>query len=71
MSVWRGVIAGLVGGTIAAGAMSVVDRGLTEIGVGARRQKPRAEQQQDEDATVKVADGIAPASAQGPEATRG
>jgi putative membrane protein len=59
MSLWRGVIAGLVGGTIAAGAMSLVNRGLTEIGVGARQQKPPAEQQQDEDATVKVADGIA------------
>lgn len=39
--------------------MSLVNRGLTEIGVGARQQKPPAEQQQDEDATVKVADGIA------------
>lgn len=59
MSLWRGVIAGLVGGTIAAGAMSVVHRGLTEIGVRARQQKPRADQPQNEDATVKVADGIA------------
>jgi uncharacterized membrane protein YagU involved in acid resistance len=59
MSLWRGLIAGLVGGTIAAGAMSVVNRGLTEIGVGARQQKPPAEQQQDEDAALKVADGIA------------
>lgn len=59
MSVWRGVIAGLVGGVIAAGAMSVVHKGLTGISAGARQQKPPADQHQDEDATVKVADGIA------------
>ena len=52
MRVWRGVIAGLVGGVIAAGAMSVVHKGLS------RPQAPTAEQNQD-DATVKVADGIA------------
>lgn len=59
MSVWRGVIAGLVGGVIAAGAMSVVHKGLAGISAGARQQKPPPDQHQDEDATVKVAGGIA------------
>lgn len=59
MSVWRGVIAGLVGGVIAAGAMSVVHKGLAGISAVARQQKPAPDQHQDEDATVKVADGIA------------
>jgi uncharacterized membrane protein YagU involved in acid resistance len=56
MSVWRGVIAGLVGGVIAAGAMSVVHKAIS---AGAQPQKPPAQEQQDEDATVKVADAIA------------
>ena len=59
MRVWRGVIAGLVSGVIAAVAMSVVHNGLARIGAGARQQKPPPDQRQDEDATVKVADGIA------------
>jgi len=59
MSVWRGVIAGLVGGVIAAGAMSVVHKGLAGLSAGAEQQKPPADQHQDEDATVKVANGIA------------
>jgi putative membrane protein len=59
MGIWRGVIAGLVGGVIAAGAMSVVHKGVAGISAGARQQKPSADQQQDEDATVKVADGLA------------
>ena len=59
MGVWRGVIAGLVGGVIAAGAMSVVHKGLASIIPGAPQQTSAADQQQDEDATVKVADGIA------------
>jgi putative membrane protein len=50
MRVWRGVIAGLVGGVIAAGAMSLVHKGL------GRQPNPPAQQQ--DDATVKVADGI-------------
>jgi uncharacterized membrane protein YagU involved in acid resistance len=49
MGHWRGIIAGLVGGVIAAGAMSLVHKG-----VGAQS----AGQQQSEDATVKVADGV-------------
>jgi uncharacterized membrane protein YagU involved in acid resistance len=56
MSVWGGVIAGIVGGVIAAGAMSVVHKGIS---AGARQQKPPPDQHQDEDATVKVAEGIA------------
>ena len=43
------MIAGLVGGVIAAGAMSLVHKGF-----GA----PSAEEQQSEDATVRVADGV-------------
>lgn len=58
MSVWRGVIAGMVGGVIAAGAMSIVHKGLAGISPGAPQQ-PSAQQPQEEDATVKVADGIA------------
>jgi uncharacterized membrane protein YagU involved in acid resistance len=50
MRVWRGVIAGLVGGLIAAGAMSLVHKAL------GRQENPPAQQQ--DDATVKVADGI-------------
>ena len=49
MGHWRGIIAGLVGGVIAAGAMSVVHKSFGT-------QRP--EQQQSEDATVKVADGV-------------
>jgi uncharacterized membrane protein YagU involved in acid resistance len=59
MGIWRGVIAGLVGGVIAAGAMSVVHKGVAGISAGAQQQKPPPDQHQDEDATVKVADGIA------------
>lgn len=59
MSVWRGVIAGMVGGVIAAGAMSAVHKGLAGIGPGAPQQPPSAQQPHDEDATIKVADGIA------------
>ncbi len=59
MSVWRGVLAGLVGGVIAAGAMSLVHKGLTGIGADAKQQKPWPDQPQEEDATVKVADRIA------------
>jgi len=58
MRIWRGVIAGLVGGVVAAGAMSVVHRSLAGIGAGGRQQKPPPEQHQDEDATVKVADAL-------------
>jgi uncharacterized membrane protein YagU involved in acid resistance len=58
MRIWRGMMAGLVGGVVAAGAMSVVHKGLTVTISGTRQPAPTADQQQDEDATVKVADGI-------------
>jgi putative membrane protein len=45
---WRGIIAGLVGGVIAAGAMSLVHKGIGAQSAG----------QQSEDATVRVAGGI-------------
>jgi putative membrane protein len=57
MSVWRGVIAGLVGGASAAGAMSVVHTGLGEI-ASARQPEPPSPQQQQDDATVKVANAM-------------
>jgi uncharacterized membrane protein YagU involved in acid resistance len=59
MGIWRGVIAGLVGGVIAAGAMSLVHQSLAGISAGAPQPKPPPDQPQEEDATVKVADGIA------------
>jgi uncharacterized membrane protein YagU involved in acid resistance len=59
MNVWRGALVGLVGGVIGAGAMSVVHKGLTDIGAGHRERTPPAEAPQEDDATVKVADGIA------------
>jgi hypothetical protein len=53
------MLAGLLGGVIAAGAMSVVHRSLVGIIPGIRQPAPTAEQQHDEDATVRVADGLA------------
>ena len=58
MDIVRGTIAGLVGGIIAAGAMSVVHKGLVGITAGTRPPAPNMNQQQDDDATVKVADGV-------------
>jgi putative membrane protein len=58
MSVYRGVVAGLVCGVIAAGAMSLVHKGIRGIGVGAGQQQPPPGQDHDEDATVKVAEGM-------------
>ena len=66
MSIWRGVIAGLIGGLVAAGAMSAVHKGLARISAGARQQAPPANQHRDEDATVKVADGFARRFLHGP-----
>jgi putative membrane protein len=57
MAVWRGIIAGFVGGAIAAGAMSVVHKGLAGIFSAQRPPAQNAEQQEGEDATVRVADG--------------
>jgi putative membrane protein len=59
MAIWRGIIAGLIGGVVAAGAMSVVHKGLIAISSGTRQPTAAAEQEQDEDATVTVANGIA------------
>jgi putative membrane protein len=59
MGIWRGVMAGLVGGVIAAGAMSVVHKMVAGLNDGARQQTPPPDQHKDEDATVKVADGMA------------
>lgn len=58
MGIWRGMIAGLVGGVIAAGAMSVVHKGLVGIMSPLWPPAPAAHQPQDEDATVKVAGRI-------------
>jgi putative membrane protein len=59
MRIWRGVLAGLIGGVVAAGAMSVVHKSLARISTGAGQQTPPTNQHQDDDATVKVADGFA------------
>jgi len=59
VSVWRGVVAGLVGGVIGAGAMSVAHTMVGGSTAGARHQKPPRDQPADDDATVKVADGVA------------
>jgi putative membrane protein len=58
VSVIRGVVAGLVGGAIATGSMSLVHKGIAGIRAGAGQQQPSPDQDQDEDATVKVAEGI-------------
>lgn len=58
MVILRGIIAGLVAGVIGAGAMSIVHKGLIAINPGTRPPAAAAEQEQDEDATVKVANGI-------------
>jgi putative membrane protein len=58
MSVIRGVVAGLVGGAIAAGSMGLAHKGIAGIRAGAGQQQPSPDKDQDEDATVKVAEGI-------------
>ena len=57
MAILRGVVAGLVAGVVGAGAMSIVHKGITAITSGTP-PPAAAGQEQDEDATVKVADGI-------------
>ena len=52
--VWRGALAGLVGGLVAAGAMSLAHTGLGALGRSADTPAPA---KQEDDATVKVADG--------------
>jgi uncharacterized membrane protein YagU involved in acid resistance len=58
MAIWRGIVAGLVGGTIAAGAMSLVHRGLVGLISATQPSAPATKEQEGEDATVRVADGI-------------
>ena len=48
-SIWRGAVAGLVGGVLAAGAMSLVHQALP---------KPSAPADEGDDATVKTADRV-------------
>jgi putative membrane protein len=58
MAILRGIVVGLVAGVVGAAAMSVVHKGLTAINSGTRPPTAAADQEQGEDATVKVADGI-------------
>ncbi|HKZ04240.1 MAG TPA: DUF1440 domain-containing protein [Methylomirabilota bacterium] len=58
MAIPRGIIAGLVAGAVGAGAMSLVHKGLTAITSESRPPTAAAELEQEDDATVKVADGI-------------
>jgi putative membrane protein len=52
---WRGALAGLVGGLVAAGAMSLAHKGLATL-TDSDGTEPPAEQ--DDDATVKTADAV-------------
>ena len=58
MSIWRGMVAGLIGGAGAAAAMSLVHGVVGAIGAGAREQPAPDGQPLQEDSTVKVAEGI-------------
>ena len=58
MGAWRGTIAGLAGGVIAAGAMSLAHKGVGGFIAGTSPPAPGGEVQASEDATVKVADGL-------------
>ena len=58
MAILRGIVAGLIAGAVGAGAMGLVHKGLTAITSGPRPPTAAAQQGQDEDPTVKVADGI-------------
>ena len=58
MAILRGILAGLIAGAVGAGGMSLVHKGLTAITSGSRPPTAAAQQRQDEDPTVKVADGI-------------
>jgi len=52
------MLTGLVGGVIDASAMSIHHKSLAGIGIRSPQQKPAPDSHQDEDVTVKVADGI-------------
>ena len=56
MAILRGIVAGLVAGAVGAGAMSLVHKGL--MAVTSRPPSAAAQQERDEDPTVKVADAI-------------
>jgi len=58
LAILRGIVAGLVAGAVGAGAMSLVHKGLTAISSGNQPPPASAQQAQDEDPTVKVADGV-------------
>jgi uncharacterized membrane protein YagU involved in acid resistance len=59
LGIWRGVIAGFIGGVVAAGAMSIAHKGLVALSSTTRQPTVPTEQEQGEDATVTVANGIA------------
>jgi putative membrane protein len=58
MNIWRDVVAGVVGGAVAAGSMSLVHGIVATKGAGAPPQPALPGQPRQEDATVKVAEGI-------------
>lgn len=58
MSIWRDVVAGFVGGALAAGAMSLVHGVVGALGPESRAQPAPENQPRQEDATVTVAEGI-------------
>jgi putative membrane protein len=58
MAILRGLIAGLVAGAVGAGAMSIAHKGLMAITPGTRPPTAAADDEQHEDATVKVGNGI-------------
>jgi uncharacterized membrane protein YagU involved in acid resistance len=56
MHLWRGSVVGLVGGLVAAGAMSLAYRALTPLVPAPRAAAPAGDGS--DDATVRVADGV-------------
>ena len=57
MAIVRGILAGLIAGAVGAGAMSLVHKRVTAVTSGTR-PPAAAQQEQDEDPTVKVADAF-------------
>lgn len=58
MAILRGILAGLIAGAVGAGAMSLVHKGLSAATSASRPPTAAAQQERDEDPTVKVADAI-------------
>ena len=58
MAILRGILAGLIAGAVGAGAMSLVHKSVAAVTSGARPPSAAAQQEQDEDPTVKVAEAI-------------